>query len=260
MMKVSPFTLNKKSKKFSKKSTRLDKSGITKLIKSTIQKSTEKKIFTDYATNFAIVTAASSTPVARSLLPLISQGAAKSQRIGNEIRVRKAILNIMVNLLPYNASTNNLTTPCWVKIWVLRYRMENTTNFNATVAASNFFETNNSSVPFQGSLLDMVLNVDVDLYDVIEERTCKLGASAYESAGLTNNTGYFDNSPMSQRFVIDVTKGFNKIVKYNDNGSTTPTNCNLFVVWQAVTAAGTSSAGQSMAEYHIGYRVEYTDN
>jgi len=64
---------------------------------------------------------------------------------------------------------------------------------------------------------------------------------------------------MSQRFVIDVTNGFHKTVKYNDNASSTPTNCNLYVVWQAVTAAGTNSTAQSMAEYHVGYRVEYTD-
>ena len=68
-----------------------------------------------------------------------------------------------------------------------------------------------------------------------------------------------DSSPIAQRFVIDVTKGFTKTVKYNDNASTTPTNCNLYVVWQATAANGVSSIGQSMAEYHVGYRVEYVD-
>jgi len=95
--KKSPFSLNKKQPK---KASRLDKSGITKLIKNTIQRTTEKKIFTDYATNFAIVTASSSTPTFRTLLPQITQGTAKSQRIGNEIRVKKAVLNVVVNLLP----------------------------------------------------------------------------------------------------------------------------------------------------------------
>ena len=102
----------------------MDKSSITKLIKTTLRKNTEKKIFTDYATNFAIVTAVSSTPTFRSLLPLISQGSGKSQRVGNDIRVTKAELNVIVNLLPYSATTNQLNTPVWVKMWVLRYKLE----------------------------------------------------------------------------------------------------------------------------------------
>ena len=253
--KKSPFSLNKKQPK----AARLDKSSITKLIKSSIEKRIEKKFFTDYATNFSIVSAASSTPTYRSLLPLVAQGAAKSQRIGNEIHVKKAILNVAVNLLPSQSTTNNTTMPCYVKIWILKYKLENTTNFNSTVSASNFFETNNSSVPFQGSMLDVLLDVDSDLFEVVATRMCKLGTTSYYSAGLTTFPGYLDNSPMSKTFSIDVTKGFPKTIKYNDNASTTPTNCNLFVVWQAVSCSGVSVSGQSMAEYHIGYRVEYTD-
>lgn len=247
-------------RKYTKKSTRLDKTGITKLIKRTIQKATEIKVFTDYATNFGIVTAASSVPTNRTLLPLIAQGAAKSQRIGNEIHVKKAILDIACNILPYSLITNQLPTPCWIKIWVLKYKIENSTNLGGTVAASNWFETNNSSVPLQGNMLDMLLTVDHDLWDVCEERIFKLGASNYESGGLTNFVGYFDNSPMSARFRINVAKHFPKTIKYNDNASTTPSNCNLYVCWQAVSANGANSTAQTMAEYHIGYRVEYTDN
>jgi len=253
----------KSTKKFSlkkkvTKGARLDKAGITKLIKSSIERRIEKKVFTDYATNFAIVTAASSTPTYRTLLPLISQGAAKSQRIGNEIHVKKAILNVAVNLLPSGSSNTN-PMPCYVKIWIVKYKIENSTNLNSTTAASNWFETNNSSTPLQGSMLDILLELDPDLWEVVAERMVKLGASSYFSGGLTTFPGYLDNSPMSKTFSIDVTKGFPKTIKYNDNASTTPTNCNLYVVWQAIAASGVSSGGQSMAEYHIGYHVDYID-
>jgi len=253
--KKSPFS---SSKKQPKKADRLDKSGITKLIKSTIERRIEKKIFTDYATNFAIVTAASSTPTYRTLLPLISQGAAKSQRIGNEIQVKKAVLNVAVNILPSGA-VNSTPLPCYVKIWIVKFKELNGVNLNSTTAASNWFETNNSSVALQGSMLDVLLKLDTDLWEVVAERMVRLGTTSYFSGGLTTFPGYLDNSPMSKTFSIDVTKGFPKTVKYNDNGSTTPTNCNLYVVWQAVAASGVSSSGQSMAEYHIGYHVDYID-
>ena len=136
---------------------------------------------------------ASSTPTFRTLLPQITQGTAKSQRIGNEIRVKNAILNVAVNLLQNNGTTNVLTTPVWVKMWVVRYKIENSANLNGTVSASNWFETNNSSVPFQGNMLDMLLDLNTDLWEVVVERMCKLGASSYPPGGgwLTNNTGFF---------------------------------------------------------------------
>ena len=113
--------------------------------------------------------------------------------------------------------------PCYVKMWIVIYKIENSANLNGTVAASNWFETNNSSVPLQGSMLDILLDLDTDLWEVVEERICKLGAASYFSGGKIF-PGYLDNSPMTQRFVIDVTKGFTKTVKFNDNASSTPTN------------------------------------
>jgi len=228
---------------------------IVKIVKSVLSRQAENKAWFDYGENQSIATASSSTPSFKNLIPPVAQGTGHSQRIGNEIRVKSGFIRGHVNIKPYDATLNNLPLPCYVKMWVLSCKTQNTTDLASTDIASSFFDVVNSDVGFQGSMLDIDFTVNKDTWTVYASKIVKIG-SGYNLTGPVTNLSYFDNSSMSVPFYFNIGKHM-KTIKYADG--TVPTNKNMFIIFQAVTATGSPSANQIMAEYHYSTRVEYED-
>lgn len=226
-------------------------------IKRIISRNTEEKRFLAFGLNQNILTVANSTPTNINVLPAPAEGTGQSDRIGNEIMVKKATLRGYVNLSPYDSTTNpNAFSPVWVKMWLVSAKNINTNTFSNTQAATAFFRVNNSSTNFQATMRDQVLPVNTDLFTVHKVKTFKLGAGA--SSTPVNPASYLDNSPMSHPFVFDLSKYVSKLVF--DENQTFPTNKNLFLVTTASRCDGsTSSATNPLCEYHYSYDYEYQD-
>jgi len=231
---------------------------ITKIVKSVLSRQAENKIWIDYGVNQPISTAVSAVMTNRNLLPTLSNGTGVSTRIGNEVKVKSAYIRGHVNLLPYNASTNPLAPPLYVRMWVVSSRQINTTNLSATSIASNFFEIGAGSAGPQGNMLDIDFSPNKDAWIIHATKTVKIGAG-YTAMGTVVTTGaYFDNSPMSVPFYFNYGKKLSTL-KY-DETITSPTNKNMFLVFQAVAADGSSGlTTYNQAEFHYTTRVEYED-
>lgn len=226
-------------------------------VKRMISRKTEEKRWLIHALNQNVLTVANSTPTNVSLLPVPNQGTGDSDRIGNEIIVKKASIRGFVNLSPYNSSTNpNAFSPVWVKMWIVSAKNINTNNFTNTLSATSFFRANNTSINFQATIRDQLYPVNIDLFTVHKTKSFKLGAGS--TSDVVQSGSYFDNSPMSAPFVFDLSKYVNKLM-YDEN-QTFPTNKNLFLVITASRCdGGTSSASNPLCEYHYLIDYEYQD-
>ena len=228
---------------------------VKRYVKKQISANIENKCFVYYGANTNINTAGASLDCANLyLLPLLSQGTGQANRIGNQIKIKKAVVKGYVNIIPYNATTNPLTAPVMVKMWLVSHRKSMTF---ATGATSNFFETGNSSTGFQGNMLDMVLTVNKEAWLVHKTKTFKIGAGSNTTTGPISSNAYFDNSPMNKPFSFNFGKYIKAKLRYDDTG-TTPTNKNMYLFIQAVYSDGSSNA-VTPAEYHYDVRIDYED-
>lgn len=222
----------------------------TKLyVKRAISREVENKVWLDYGVNQSITTANATVPTNALLVPRIGQGLGKSQRTGNEIKVKYAKLTGYVNLLPYNIVTNPQVAPVIIKMWVIRSKILNGIVLANTTIATTFFDIVNSSAGFQANMLDTLLSVNKEAWQVIATKQFELGLTI-------NTNGVADNSSFSRYFSFELSKHLG-VIKYDD-ASLTPTNKNLYIIFQAVYPDGSTNAFVS-SEYHWHYRIEYED-
>lgn len=259
MAKTPKSKTNKTTK--SKKSMTLSKpmaKAVGKICDKKIAGKIENKAWFDYGANNTITCVQSASPVARNLVPILTQGVGHTGRLGNECVVKNGYIRGHVNLLGYNATTNNLPGPIYVKMWLVSCINVNSNSVAVTGIGSDFFDIVNSTVGFQGNMLDMSLTVNKSAWRLYASKTIKLGTSFVQVAGnVVQGSTIADNSPMSAPFSFSFGKHLKKL-KYDDN-FTVAENRNLFLLFQTVYANGADSTGQILAEYHYTTRVEYED-
>lgn len=238
---------------------------VKRYVKRTIHRQIENKEFLDYFSNMTIQTLSSGTNVGnncRNLLPLPAQGTNTHQRVGSAIKVVRGVIKGHINIKPYDAATNPQGTPLLGKIWIFRdlavTQMQPIQGGSYTTYFDNFFRGNGTSLPFQGTPLDIDLPINDDLFRVVATKTFKIGASNATATGQVGSGGYFDNSPMSIPFYFNWGKYCKKVIKFNDGGSY-PQNANLYIVCQVVRADGASSGSYQMAEWHMVNHSKYED-
>jgi len=238
------------------------KVGVSKSVKAyvkrTISSNIENKIHVDYATNQNIVTAAGGTNFThRGLLPALSQGVTANQRIGNEVKVKSAIVRGSLNLLLYNAITNPNPVPAYVMVWIVRSKLKNQL-FSSSNAPNDFFDIGNSAVGPQGNLLDTMFPINKQSWICYYKRKFKIGAGVTTGGNISGNP---DNSSFCQSFYINYTKHLKKL-KYDDSttgGQTIPVNTNINIVFQCVSCDGQASSAFVMSEYHMTNTIIYED-
>lgn len=246
---------NKKSpKKTTRKYTKKPKMTMKMQIKAAITRTMEKKIYAQYAQNTVINSVAGSSI---SLCPTPAQGAGANQRIGNQITVVKAVIHGRVNILPYNSTSNPLSTAVLVKIFLCKSKSINGPNFSAIYNVNNdFFDVGGSKLGFQSNVLDMLLTVNKNNWTWCATKAFKIGASYPSASGPVGSGGYYDNSSMSVPFMFDYSKHLHTL-RFDDS-SPYALNDNLFLVFQAVYADGSASS-LAPAEFHYVTRVDYID-
>lgn len=230
-------------------------------VKRIIHRVAEDKNYVYYASNQSIVSAAVNIPFNINLVPPVTLGTGQSNRIGNVINVRRAVIRGMVNLVPYNATTNPTVGPVYVKMFLFSVKnMQNSASLSSTSIGSNFFDTGASSAGFQNSTLDLVLPVNKNLITLYKTKTILLSSGATQGSTYYNSAGGSCGS--SGRFSAPFTFSYGqymKQLKYDDASPTQPTNRNLWLAMQAVYADGTSVTGSVMAETHYAWQVDYED-
>jgi hypothetical protein len=234
------------------------KADMSAVVRKTLKREAEKKHWIDYGLNIGVPATYLTYPTAINLCPTIGQGVQAASRIGNEISVSKAVVKGFVNILPFNATTNTVPCPIWIKLWVVSCKYIFSNSIGVTNINTDFFENNVTNQGFQATLYDVMLPVNQESWIVHHTQMFKVGASNVSSpilGGTGIYPGYYDNSPFSANFSFDITKALGK-VKYADTANVSR-NKILFLVATAVSAEGLALV--SPDEIHYCTKVEYTD-
>ena len=223
---------------------------VKKYVKSKIHNQIENKMITTYASNNSVTGPQFILPLA----PLVSQGQGSSGRIGNKINLLSANLSFVLNLNPYNLTTNPYASPVMFRWMLITQRNSN----SGVLSLSNFFEVNNSSVSIQGNHLDLLLKVNPELFQVHKQGQFRLGASSNSTTFPASSAVAMEASKFSIQKRIYIHKYLHKRICYDDT-VVTPTNTNLWFLLFPVYANGSTNSAYVNANISYVFTHTYED-
>jgi len=236
------------------------KRGVSKVLKAyvkrTIHSNIENKKLSYCTINAAIATVTGSTPTTVYLVPDMSVGTGASQRIGNSIKIVRGIIDVKVNLLPYNVTTNPMSSPVYVKMWLCSNKKINGQTLSSTDVGSAFLDINGAPVGLQGNMKDILAPLNSQSWTLYGSKTIKIGMASNSGTVGTANT-WFDNSPFTAGCRFNFGKHLKTKLLYND-ANTVCQNRNMYLILQAVYADGTNTSVQA-AEFHYNVEWQYED-
>lgn len=234
-------------------------------VKKALKAQAEKKQVAISTQNIPVGTGLAGTALVVRLSPTaaglsITQGATSAQRVGNRIRIAKAVLRIALSPNAYDATNNLLPCPSNVTMYVVSNKTTPATMLDPQYTG-NFFRLGTTILGMSGSNTDKDMPINTEDWTLYYKRNFKIGyAAAVMTPGLSlANQGYANNDFLgSASFSLDVTKWMPAIVHYDGAGAD-PTTRMLYVVFESVNAMGalaTQTVG-SLIDYVI--EIQYTD-
>lgn len=238
------------------------KSTFAKRVQQVVTKMAEKKQTTTTQINDGITTG-DNTVLVKSipLCPILSQGSAENGRVGNTVNVKYGVISGYINMLPYNSITN--TFPALkVRLMLVSYKNRNVSALSAPNLVvgdfDTFFDNGGNGVPFQGNIYDIMAPVNTQRFTLHAQRILELSLSG-TNAAYTNTTAPIQSGSFSKYFKFKFGKHLGKLIFDDNVGSNYPTNKNLFLLIQPVTADGTARQAGPIAEVHYKIDTQYTD-
>lgn len=245
------------------------KKPMVKLVKQVVNRMAEKKIQTYNVLPQPFQLRTGSASIAQNVFPMtpefgqwtIAQGSGQGNRIGNKVRTVSALLDVNMTMLPYNATTNPVPTPQYVRIWFVRYKPApasappSASLFGATSA---FFQVGSTNSGLTGTFSDMQYHINKDLFTLLGYRTYKIAPAIYEGTGSVATAGYYANNDFKLSVLkrINLTKMFPKVLNFNDSDSTI-TTAGVYMVIQLIASTGTAYS-TTYQPLQMGFTLTYT--
>ena len=232
-------------KRYAKKTTRVSPR-VKSYVKREIARQAENKIVATTSDGSTVLNYITDAQFRYLNIPL-SQGTGQGQRVGNAIRLKKAMLRI--SLWCSNAVANT-TIPKYFDIYIVKLKMAN--DGVTTAEANVFLQLGNTSTSYGGDPLDGMRTVNNDVWTYCYHKRVLM----INSTDVTNQNGYAGRSSIN--LSINCTKWLKKIQKYNDTTSS-PTNDNLFLAIGATFADLSVRAQQVIGYYDSQFEYQYED-
>lgn len=189
----------------------------------------------------------------------IGQSITAGGRIGNEIKIRKIMLNYVLRPLPYSSTSPGNPFPAPVEVdMFLGFIKQAPGLLPGTVNIGFLFQAGSSSIGPSGLLNDLIADVNKDYWNIKKRWRHKLGFANYGGTGTSADSQAYANNDFKLNIVkkLDITKLCPKTFKFNDGNNTLQGN-NLFMFYQCVYANGvTATSATQMA--HLDYWVNIT--
>lgn len=245
-------------------------------LKKAVQALAEKKTVRYQSANLELANAANTAAFGANCINLvpssgtytIAQGVGQGQRIGNKVGVKRAILRLTMQPLPYNLTSNSVPVPQVVVGYLFSLKSVNAALSNAQAAVNGsggfFFQNGNASIGFRGTLSDYQNLVNKDVITPYKRFVFKVGAQHYSSntGNQANLFNYTNNDfKMCALSSTNVTKWFPKTLRFEDGFS--DTQCRqLFAVFGPADAdGGINASGFNAIPLNWSYTIDldYTD-
>lgn len=233
---------------------------VKRYVKRAIHRNIENKEIIQYAQNQSLRSAGvGNAPAGIPLIPQMSVGTGSSQMIGNQIKCQRGVIKGFVNLKPYDATTNPLPAPLWVKMWLVKYiPFQGQVSALSSIDFTTFFKLSGGTANFQGNTFDLTGPINEVQWRVLRTKTFRLGATSYTATGPVSSGSYFDNSHMSVPFYFNYGRYIRKTLRFQDTG-VGPLNANIYLVIQVVGADGQTETGYVPAEWHYHNHFKFED-
>lgn len=192
--------------------------------------------------------------------PLLVNGVAQDQRIGDEVKVKGTYINYIAYPKPYDATFNPTPAPQILMMFLLKPKIGNANGFGIDQfkignSATLFENMSNTDSGLNGGLTDLIRKIDKDNYQILAMKQHKLGF-----AGNLNTSNQLSTLPNNdfKAFV----RGRFKIPSYNLKFSRTdfPQTMNTILFCTTIRADGTTQAS-SLIPCQVDYNcsVYFTD-
>lgn len=187
----------------------------------------------------------------------ITQGVGSSNRIGDRIKIKKAMFRGTLIQNTYDAIKYPLLKPTQVKMFLF-YNRQQPALKPAVQAAGDFFQANNTTLIIQDDLASLWLTPNNDKYRVLTTKMFKVGraANAQSATGVLGPTNYWNNDfSMNCNFSMDVTKYMPTDIRYRDTDQD-PSTRGLYAMFVPVAADGTGF-GAGAFPINLTYSIAY---
>jgi len=190
----------------------------------------------------------------------IGQGVQQNQRIGNSVKVKRAVLRYILRPNGYNVSTNPFPAPVVVDMFLGRTRI---CPGDQPIAGDmiTLFQNGNTSFGPVGNLNDLISETNKDYWTIKKRWQHKIGFADSSGSGSTASQQYFANNDFKMNVIqrLDITKHYPKILKFND-GTNQVQGPGLFFFYQCLNASGDTNAS-TVLPCHITFwiDVQYED-
>jgi len=190
----------------------------------------------------------------------IGQGVVQNGRIGNSIKVKKAVLRYILRPNGYDVSNNPAPAPVVVDMFLGRNRVAS--GDQPLAADMNFlFQNGNLSFGPVGNLNDIISETNKDYWTIKKRWQHKIGYSAATGSGAVAANEYYANNDFKLNVIkrLDITQHYPKTLKFND-GTNQVQGPGLFLFYQCLSANGGTN-GSTVLPCHITFwiDVQYED-
>jgi len=187
----------------------------------------------------------------------ISQSVFQNGRIGNSIKIKKAMLRYVLRPNGYNVDSNPFPAPTQVDMYLGRTRI---CPGDQPIAAdfNSLYQSGSASLAPVGSLNDLVSEVNSDYFTIKKRWSHKIGYANNQGTGAINANQYFANNDFKLNVVkkLNITKLVPKTLKFNDSTGVVQ-GPGLFFWYQAVNAGGGVNAS-TVLPCHITFWIDLT--
>jgi len=224
---------------------------VKKYVKSTLSRNIEDKcVQVNFGASFGNILESTNMNMYPMLPYLgymsIPQGVTQGTRIGNQIRIKKLMLNYVLRPTNYDAVFNPSLLPSHIDMF-LGYVNDVPGLIPTNTDLTSLFQSGASSIAPVGTLRDLISVVNTDYWTIKKRWQHKLGFSANNGTGGSVAGQYYQNNDFKLNIVkkLDITKFVHKNLKFND-GTQTIQGDNLYFFYQAVAANGVAYAATTL--------------
>lgn len=189
----------------------------------------------------------------------IPQGVTQGTRIGNQIKPVKVFLNYVLRPNPYDATFNGRPRPTEVQL-MLGYTKSLPTIIPGAADLTQLFQNGASVAAPIGNLRDLISIINTDYWVIKKRWTHKIGFAANTGTGADAGVQFGANNDFKLNAVkrLNITSMIPALIQFNDGGLT-PTSKNLFFMYYAVAADGTTFSSTTLPtaiDYWVDFHYE----
>lgn len=182
----------------------------------------------------------------QNLIPGIVQGTGQASRVGNSVKIKRAVIRGVINAFSLGAGA----APSYVDLYIIKSIQSNT-----VLTMVDFLQVGSSSVDYDGDSRPYsgLLQVNADAF-----KGCLHERFMVYNPTNTQSIAYASAINPSVTFIYDITSYLKKTLVFNDTTSI-PTNDSLYLCLGSTQTDGSSLAGGNAGEITWVVEIEYTD-